>query len=181
MKNYLFKITAAVLFAFAINSTVVADPITGSITFAGAATLDTSSAGTATKVTSWINPVVESSWGSFSALPVLTSVSFTAPWSFNSGAIKTLWSVNGFSFDLVSSSIIFQGFGAVFVQGTGWLNGPGLSSALGSWSFTTQDPAATGVFSFSASQQVPEGGSTLMLLGLGLIGLSLVARRRVFA
>lgn len=181
MKSYLVKITSAVVLALAITSASIADPITGGITFAGGAVLDTTSAGTATKVTAWSSPTVESTSGSFSALPVLTPVNFTAPWSFNSGALNSLWSVGGFSFDLISSSVIFQGFGAVFVSGTGWFNGPGLTSALGNWSFTSQDPAARGVFSFSASQQVPEGGTTLLLLGAGLVALSFVTRRRLMA
>ncbi len=181
MKSSFLKIASAVLLAFAINSVAVADPISGAITFAGGVTLDTASAGTATKVTAWANPTVQSVAGDFSVLAVGTPVTFSAPWSFNSGALNNLWSVGGFSFDLVSSSVVFQGFGAVVVSGTGWFNGPGLTSALGDWSFTSQDPAAKGVFSFSASQQVPEGGTTVLMLGVSLVALSFAARRRKVA
>ncbi len=181
MKSSFFKIASAVLLALAINSIAIADPISGAITFAGGVILDTTSAGTATKVTAWTNPTVQSTAGDFSVLAVGTPVSFTAPWSFNSGSLSSLWSVGGFSFDLVSSSVVFQGFGAVFVSGTGWFNGPGLTSALGDWSFTSQDPSARGVFSFSASQTVPEGGTTVLFLGVSMVALSFAARRRQLA
>lgn len=188
MKLSLFRITFTMLLGSALCGIAVADPIEGKITFAGGVTLDTSSAGTATMVTSWVNPSVQSVSGDFSVVPTATlgTVSFNSPWSFNSGAVNNLWSiaVGGFSFDLISSSIAWQdaSIGAVVVKGSGTFNGTGLDSYVGSWSFTTQDPSAgdgrASVFSFSSGQSVPDGGTTALMLGVALVGLGLAARRR---
>ncbi|HET7535064.1 MAG TPA: VPDSG-CTERM sorting domain-containing protein, partial [Candidatus Didemnitutus sp.] len=65
----------------------------------------------------------------------------------------------------------FQGSGFLAVSGTGWVTGNGFDASVGTWSFTTQNGAADGAFSFSAASAVPDGGYTALLLGLGLLGL----------
>jgi hypothetical protein len=153
--------------------------MTGNITFAGNVTLDTSSAGTATAVTGWFGlgagglPQVQTHDGNFA--PLVTNgdaVTFHTPWSFASGAITDFWVVDGFHFNLTSSSITTQGGGAVTVDGTGSILGNGFDPTPGSWHFTTQDAAANAHFSFSAaSGTVPEGGSAVALLGIALAGI----------
>ncbi len=163
-------------------------PINGHITFAGTVTLDTSSAGTATAVTAWHfvgnvgTPHVASADGDFASTEG-SSATFSAPWSFNTVAtITNFWSVGGFSFDLTISSIVIQGFylngnGYVVVSGSGIVHGNGFDETAGTWSFTTQDPKAGGVFSFSAAAgSVPDGGSTVALLGATLVGVEGVRR-----
>ena len=44
-----------------------------------------------------------------------------------------------------------QGNGFVSVSGTGTITGNGFDPTPGTWTFTTQNPPANGVFSFSAS------------------------------
>ena len=171
-------------------------PITGDITFAGGVELDTSSAGTATEVLSWTGPggtgepIVISDDGSFSGIAPGTEASFTSPWLFNSGAVAALWSVGGFTFDLTESHIVFQGGSpaGVLVDGTGTVSGNGLDATEMTWSFTTQDPSASGdessIFSFSAASgtvtAVPDGGTTAMLLGLGVLALGML-KKQMFA
>jgi hypothetical protein len=163
---------------------VQAAAITGNITFTGGVTLDTGSAGTATKVLTWVAPVVLTTSGSF--VGTVGPVAFFSPWSFNSGAISTFWSVGGFTFDLASSAIQFQGGTppSVSVGGTGTIH-HGADSATGTWAFSTQDPAAGGpppVFSFSASTgvaSVPDGGLTMALLGFALVGIEGLRRKMV--
>jgi hypothetical protein len=76
----------------------------------------------------------------------------TAPWSFNSGLHPALWSVGGFTFDLTASNIVTpQGNGFLNVSGTGTITGNGFNATPGNWKFSTQNPPANGVFSFSAS------------------------------
>jgi len=176
------------LLTLAMGIAAQAVPITGNITFFGTATLDTASAGTATKVTGWNglggvgSPFVAIADGNF--LPFVTAgdaVTFAAPWSFNSGALAALWAVDGFTFDLISSSITSQGGSpaGVVVNGTGTLSGHGFTATQGSWSFTTQDPSAgiPAKFTFSAAGGfVPDGGSTVVLLGAALAGLGVVRR-----
>lgn len=196
MKIKLIKVAtvmAAVIGVSGIANACLVNPISGNITFVGGVTLDTSSAGTATEVLSWTGPggtgmpIVLSDDGSFSSIAPGTPVSFTAPWFFNSGAVAGLWSVGGFSFDLTSSHIVFQGGSpaGVIVDGNGMVSGPcWLGDAAMTWSFTTQDPGANGdgsmIFSFSAaSGTVPDGGMTAMLLGLGVLGLGLLKKQIV--
>lgn len=174
--------------AVALTQAVQATQITGNIGFTGGATFDTDSAGTATEVTSWISPVANLDSDAFATIPAYTSVDFASPWNFNSGAVSNFWSVGGFTFNLTSSEIVAQsgGYpnGSVTVDGTGYVSGNGYAPTLMSWSFTAQDPAAqtdpeeAWTFSASgASLTTPDGGSTVMLLGLGLFGAALLRRK----
>lgn len=100
-------------------------------------------------------------------------VTFNAPWSFNSGAIPSFWSVDGFTFDLTTSSIFTQTANAVTIDGVGTITGNGFDPTPGTWHFTTQNPAADSLFSFSAAaaDPVPEG-STVALFTAGALGLA---------
>jgi hypothetical protein len=148
------------------------------ITFTGGVHLDQPSVNDANQVTSWVNPTVESVSGLFAAfVSVGDSVTFTPMWSFNSGSITAFWSVDGFTFNLIASNIVFQQDGALFVYGTGTVTGHD-EHFLADWSFSTQDPSADGIFSFSgASQAIPDGGTTVALLGLGLAGIEGIRRK----
>ena len=163
--------------------------VTGSITFSGTVQLDTASAGTATKVTAWGGlaggkPQVESRDGSFTAFTTPgDAVTFFAPWSFNSGPIASFWMVGGFTFDLSSSAKTFQNASSVNADGTGTISGNGFMATAGTWHFTTQDPStgSPATFSFSAATgAVPDGGSSVALLGVGLAGIEAL-RRRIYA
>jgi hypothetical protein len=166
-----------------------AAPINGNITFAGSVELNTSSAATATGVilNGWHGgsttpisgaPQVQSRDGDFATfVTVGDGTAFASPWSFNSGAIPNFWSVDNFTFNLISSAITSQGgtpgtSGFVFVTGTGTASGNGFTSTPGVWRFSTQDPSAGSPpqFSFSASTAVPEA-STVALFGIGVLGL----------
>jgi hypothetical protein len=74
----------------------------------------------------------------------------TAPWTFTSG-LANLWYVDGFTFTLEHSTITTQGNGFLSVTGTGTISGHGFADTPGSWRFSTQNPPANSVFSFSAS------------------------------
>jgi hypothetical protein len=136
--------------------TLEAAPINGTITFRGGAELNSGSVNTATRVTGWLNgsggpPTVVSRSGSFTSVPVGASVAMTAPWIFGSGQ-PALWSVGGFTFNLTTSTITHQGNdGLLAVSGTGTITGHGFNATPGSWRFSTQNPPANNVFSFSAS------------------------------
>jgi hypothetical protein len=192
MKNkWILGAAAAVLTAV----TAQAIPVTGSITFAGGVNLDTGSAGTATTVTAWYgpdpdpDPIVVSRSGSFAAfVPNLSPATFTAPYTFVSGAHPALWTVGGFTFNLLFSVIDAQTAGSVSAMGIGIITGNGFDPTFATWRFSTQDPSAVedgrgAVFSFSASDgatgRVPEGGTTLVLLGVALSGLGLLRRKLV--
>ena len=137
--------------------TVEAGPINGSITIKGGTELDTTSANTATKVTGWLNgagakPTVVSKSGDFSTyVSVGNPVTMTAlPWIFGSGQLN-LWKVGGFTFDLTTSTVTQRINGLLAVSGTGTIRGNGFVPTSGTWRFSTQNPPANNVFSFSAS------------------------------
>jgi hypothetical protein len=198
MKKKSLVLAAVAVAVCGLAGVAQAVPISGDITFAGGVELNTASAGTATEVLAWTGPggsglpVVISDDGSFSGVAPGTTATFASPWFFNSGAVASLWSVGGFTFNLTSSKIVFQGGSpaGVLVDGVGAIMGNGLSPEAMSWSFSTSDPGATGVdgliFSFqvadgtTGTSAVPDGGTTAMLLGLGVLGLGLV-KKQMFA
>ncbi len=188
-------------------------PISGNITFVGGVQLNTSSSATASEVTAWTgfggngSPYVESADGSFSGISPGTSATFSAPWFFNSGAVSSLWSVGGFTFNLTSSHIVDQGttveggvaIGSAVVEGIGAIMGHGDSPEAMTWSFSINDPGAAGkgglIFSFQLADgtvgastgtgttpptsTVPDGGTTAMMLGLGMLSLGLIKKQMV--
>jgi hypothetical protein len=159
----------------------------GVITFAGGAELgdvngnQVYSVNDATQVIGWLDEdgnraTVQSVSGVFANFAQVGDfVDFTSAWSFESGPIDMFWQVDGFTFNLVVSHILFQADGFLAVWGKGLITGHGYTSG-GNWRFSTQDDPADGVFSFSAST-VPDGGATVALLGLSLAGIEVVRRK----
>ncbi len=84
-----------------------------------------------------------------------------------------------YSFDLNSVVVDSQDNNFLNLNGAGTLYKTGVGAAdptAGMWSFTISNPGGGGhanfAFTFANSQtSVPEGGSAVALLGLGLIGL----------
>jgi hypothetical protein len=193
MKNRSSK-TILVFFALGLISCAFcvqqaqAIPITGAITFAGGVELNSVSVNTASAVTTWLDesfamPTVQSASGSFAGLDGATAT-FAFPWTFNSGPIAAFWTVGGFTFNLLGSSIISQiGDGFLLVSGTGTITGPGYATTTGvTWLFSVQDDPSNGVFSFSGgSEAIPDGGATVALLGLALAGIEGIRRKLIRA
>ena len=191
--NKKIKYAAVFAVAFVLIQTIQAVPVTGAIGFTGAVTYNTSSAGTASQVTSWVAPtMVNLSSGAFAGLNGSIATFSGSVWNFNTILpINNFWAVGGFSFQLLSSSITAQGGtpginGFVVVNGTGIVTGPANSNydpTTLSWSFTSQDPFIQGTanrWTFSASANsvaVPDGGATVMLLGLALSGVALLKKK----
>lgn len=185
MKNAI-TLTVAAMIATALSYTASAVPITGNIGFAGTATLDSGSVATATKVVSWGTNTVGSESGVFNAfVPIGSQVSLAAPWMFNtpSPGINDFWTVGGFTYDLLTSasSVTMVG-GKEFlnIAITGTVSGNGFSTTAFNGAFSSQDPAANGVTTFTESfsfTPVPDGGTTALLLGTALSGLALIRRK----
>jgi hypothetical protein len=136
--------------------TLQAQVISGSINFIGSMTLDTSSVGTATAITGWIQPQISSTapTGTFAAAPYAlasnTMVAFTpVTLSLNgSTPITNFWNVGGFTFELVSSQVFGQGYtelgedGYLIAGGTGVVSGNGYTPTAFTWGIISSDPAA---------------------------------------
>jgi len=159
--------------------------INGGITFSGGAIYDTMSLATATRVNTFVDVTVESDDGDFASfVNVGDPVTMAQPWIFTpSTPTPGLWSVGGFTFDLASSTVVLQDSDFLIISGTGTVSGNGFEPTTMTWNFTSQSPDANGVFSFSASGNagggVPDGGTTVALLGVALIGLEFLRRKIV--
>lgn len=193
MKNTFIKFAGAVAVLIALVQSLQATQISGTIGFTGRVALNTGSASTAKQVVGWVNPTVNGASGDFlpyvntgTATTLGSSVTIFSPWSFNSGAIAAFWKVGGFTFDLTSSKIEAQGgiaglTGFVNVSGIGTISGNGFNVTSIIWNFSSQDPAIIGnpdSFTFSASHvTVPDGASTIALLGLALTSAGLLRKK----
>ena len=182
----LLKLTLAVLAAALVTSGAQAAMVNGAITLAGGAIFDTNSLATATRVNTFLDVTVQSEDGDFAGFVADgDSVTMAVPYIFTpSTPTPGLWSVGGFTFDLDGSVVVLQNADFLIITGTGTLTGNGFDPTEGTWRFTAQSPSADGVFSFSASGDfngVPDGGSTVALLGLGLTGIWMVRRKFVTA
>jgi hypothetical protein len=156
--------------------------INGALTFAGGAVFDTTSLATATRVNTFSDVFVTSASDDFASfVNVGDSVTMTTPYIFMpSTATPSLWSVGGFTYDLDASTVVLQNADFLIISGTGTVSGNGFDATAGIWNFTSQSPDADGVFSFSASiggQGVPDGGTTVALLGIALAGVELIRRK----
>jgi len=172
----LYKIVLASIAAVAsvgLLSSAQATPITGMLNISGTAHYNAPIA-TATQVTMFEDVITGgANTGSFAGIPSLVPVTMTSPYIFNpSTPTPALWSVAGFTFDLLSSVIIFQSSHGILLEGEGIITGNGFDPTSGHWSFSQQQGAGT-ILTFSATTEaVPDGGMTMALLGAGLMGLA---------
>ena len=169
------------LASFTLAGPLHAVPISGSLHFGGTAHLDATSVDTATKVVNWgaVN-LVDTATGSFSGLTG-HSVNVNAPWTFYSAYYENFWNISGFQMNL-SSSTVFDNYGGVmtvFLAGTVFGNSYDPTGFVG-W-VKIFDPAAPGGdFKYTESLDfvsTPDGGTTILLLGLTLSGLALLRRK----
>ena len=174
----LYKILLAIVAAASLGllSSAQATPITGMLNIAGQANFNTNSLLTASSAT-FTNPHVEGpNTGSFAGLVFPTPV-VMASYTFDPSTMTNgLWSVGGFTFNLLSSTVEQRTSTFLSVSGTGIITGPpGFDPTPGVWAFTSQNAGGhPGMsFSFSANTEaVPDGGMTMALLGTGLMGLA---------
>ena len=195
MKN-IIKIASVAVVALALTQAAQATQISGAVTFFGTIQLGNSGVAVSTvtganEVLNWYGiagagvPFVSSSSGNLSAStsPAAT-VTFATPWVF--GPQASLWSYTGldgdtFTFSLTTASISNDG-NSISITGMGVITATGpvaFDATPASWNFTTQNPSAGGVFSFSAASGAPDGGATMMMLGIALSGVALLRKKLV--
>ncbi|WP_166371624.1 hypothetical protein [Psychromonas sp. SA13A] len=154
--------SAALLF---VVSTASAVPIDGAIKFFGVADT-TASGGVVTKI-EFTSQLVAVTTGDFGVVPLGSSVAFT---DLNPvAATNALWSVGGFTFDLLnvlSNSVVGNG---VVVSGSGIVKAAGFDDTVFSWLYTAQ---AGKQETFSASSIPAPAGTALLGLTLLAFGLS---------
>ena len=163
--------------------------ITGDINFVGSVQFNTNNLATATQVNTWFDTlgnaghstVAFGNTGTFSGIAPGTQATMAQPWTFNpSTPTPGLWSVAGFTFDLLSSTIVTQNKSTLVITGTGVVSGNGFAPTDMQWNFTTQSAGGRRqtIFSFSANGvSVPDGGSAVALLGIALVGTEVLRRK----
>ena len=166
-------------FGCGLASHATATLITGSINLSGLVQYDTGDLNTADAITK-SGTKTGAVDGSFGGIALGTAAPFSGSWKFDpSTAMPGLWSVGGFTFDLMTSTIVNQGGGSLTLSGSGVVSSIGFDATVGAWTFTSTS-SRNGKFTFVAGNgAVPDGGSALALLGIALLGIE--ALRRKFA
>ena len=154
------------------------------LNFSGGVELNSGSVNTASEVMTWLDeggflPTVDSASGNFATfVNVGDSIMFSNNWNFSSGGpVTSFFQVDGFTFNLIASTVVFQQDGFLLISGTGTVTGHGYNNRPAAFHFSAQDDPSNGVFSFSGGIEVPDGGATLALLGLALAGIEGIRRK----
>lgn len=179
--------TLATILISSLTPALQANEITGSIGFGSdgasinGATLASSSSFTVN------NPFVTTGTGDYAGIPALTPISFTG-FIFNPpvASVSPLWTftygTTTYSFDATSVTSSFNPTTDQWdIGGNGIAMATGYTATPGTWNVNLSESGATVVFDSSAAttpvSTVPDGGSTLLLLGGGFIGLAGLGRR----
>jgi hypothetical protein len=189
MKN-IIKLAAVVAVAMTLaqSTQAIPIPITGNIGFSGIGNLNTGDANTASQVSTWSSMNPDAFSGTFlsagSLTPGVTLATFPSAWNFNSGAIPSFWSVGGFTFNLTSSTVVFDAGGFLNISLTGVMQFAGFSDTPYNGAIQFHNPSDNAGTAFSTNPSffpvvvpVPDGASTATLLGLCLTGAALLRRK----
>ncbi|HEX7654945.1 MAG TPA: VPDSG-CTERM sorting domain-containing protein [Verrucomicrobiae bacterium] len=187
--NNITKLAAVAAVAAALTQTSQATTITGNIGFSGSAQLNGADVASSSYVSAWVNGngvndnKVGLASGDFASL-IGQTVTLTSPWSFVSSNFGTFWQVGGFTFNLASSSVASNAGGFLNIVLAGTVTGNGFEATSFTGRVTIQDPSTANgnTFTYTESlsfQPVPDGGTTVLLLGSAISGLALLRRKFV--
>jgi hypothetical protein len=171
--------TAAVVCLLSLKASATA--ITGGVAFAGQVTPSGGNVNTANTFT-FGTVFITSAGGSYAPVPAGTTVTYNTLNLAGSLPVAPLWTFDfggkTYDFNLTSINVIDRGVPtAITATGFGTLQISGFQDTVGSWTFTANQDG--GQFSFSTSNgAVPDGGTTITLLGAALSGLACVGALR---
>lgn len=166
-------------------ASVQAIPISGSIYMGGEATLNN----TETAVTGWPLVYVVAGNGAFGSISPFTVVNMSSSqWVFSpqpGQPLNNLWSVGSFSFNFEGDTVSQNGnFLNIDGYGTIASSNPAYNTTDFTWNLTAENLCGTVDFIFTASTgstsgggTVPDGGLTLVLLGIALAGVEVFRRK----
>lgn len=187
MKTSLLKLAGALALAFALSSVAKADPmINGTIQIDAFAA--TASVNFATHTISFNgtipgqNSLVTLAQGDYASLLGAGANYNNFQYQPFSGA-QTLWTITltPTTYFVLNAITLVNETGNVGVSlwGYGTAYMAGHQATHGDWTFSSSRNPQDVTFNFSSSTTaVPDGGMTAMLVGLGMIGMSVVARRK---
>ena len=131
--------------------------------YAGAA-LNSSAPDTATEVISWTGGWLS---GSSFDIPISTKVTFSPAWYFTlNQPVDVFFVVDGMTFNLTSSTVVFQQYSVIDMNITGYMNNEYYIGALDFDGIPSN--MAFGLVISSNHNSIPDTSSTLLLLGLAL-------------
>ncbi len=191
------KIALLVLVAGAVASTTIpqnaqASTIHGGISFDGSVTPYIANNGTGPVANDYTlahslvfgqSFVAAGANGSFAGVAQDTQVSMYSPLQINPTALpignQPLWTVNGFSFTLTTLTEPSVSPTVLVLQGSGVISDSNpADSNTGTWVATFTTAGSTFSWNSSSAATVPDAGTSLLLLGMGLTALGAFAQIR---
>jgi hypothetical protein len=187
MKKMFIRGCLVLLLIMGMVATASALPITGDIAFSGGATPNAGLASATQLTLAGITTVgVPAPTSDFSGVAPGTSVTMSNPFIFSPFTPQTSWwtfssGADIFTLDTLTGSVVTQTSNFLNVAGTGtvWKNAANPSPYFWSFTATGAQGAVTFAGGISNSSQpftTPEPG-TLLMFGLGLIGLAGIRRK----
>ena len=178
MNKFTKLLAATALTAFAGIASAV--PITGSIGFAGAYTLDGTNFLDSSTITRTDFEVHGDTSGSFLDEGIVSGTLATgADFTYNPVTVPVpdIWSVGSFMMDLSNMSVDFISATTLVVSGNGIVSStdPLLDDTNGKWNFTANNLGTN--LTWSSSANVPEP-AIVLLLATGLIGFGFARKMR---
>jgi hypothetical protein len=189
MQSDLVKYLACAAVSLGLGASVQANTITGSLGFAGTyIPVGETTAGdlsTATSVSISSPIFVLSATGDFTGASFLAN-SFVSSVGVNGNgpAIGQLWSVAvglvTYTFTVTSESQTFTSANQLNLAGTGTISdGNPADITSGTWQLGFGNSGASFTFQSTSTASVPDGGTTIVLLGAALSGTVLIRRKLV--
>jgi hypothetical protein len=181
------KYAAALVLAGGITASALAVPFNGEIAinlFDSTVTVNTATDAVTFSPGS-DNAMVGSRTGDYAGVVVVGTYATYNDFNYGAGfSALNVWEIDSntyFRLDAITN-VTETTYGGVTLVGTGWAYLAGFSPTAGSWSFSADRASMVSIFSFSSTttvhSSVPDGGTTAALIGLGLVGLGIIARRR---
>ena len=186
MKTTYLKLAGALALAFALGSVANADPlIQGQIeidAFASTATVNFTTHSVSFNGTiPGQNSIVSYALGDYASL--LGAAANYSNFQYQPLTPQVLWTISltpSTYYTLNAISLVEElGTRGLTLYGTGTAYMAGHQATFGDWTFSSTRNAGDQVFNFSSSTTtVPDGGTTALLLGVGMLGMAVVPRRK---